>query len=1024
MTHFQPPTQAPSNVTGLESQEDLFQAFESGREHAGPLTGPLDPTAPAAGGPGNGDRPQPAPANDGLEQEIEQVTAAAMTLEEHLGKVNGSRSPELQQSVEQILQFCQGLSERLDPQDSLQSAWLQQQCDRVAAQIRQSQGQEAIFQTATQALQQILKADRVLIYQFDGNDQGQVVMESLVAGWTPSLAETLPTVTFGPMTRQHYQNQPVVAIANMTQAQLSPYQRQLMDRFQVQASASCAVVIDNQIWGLLVVQQCRQPHSWRQVELDLLRQVAREVAIALQLDRAETLTQDAEQWGQNSVQLLYRITSRTLEMAREATSIDRVLEFTCRELRRQVKADRVGVYRFNADWSGQFISEDKGSEWVPVVGVQDLMADRDTHLQETQGGRYRNNESFRVDDIYAVGHADCHIQILEEFQARAYVLAPIFCGPQLWGLLGVYQNTGPRQWEDRVEAITVEVAAQLGVALQEADYARSLQSKIAREAFISRIIDQIRRGAEVLSLSRLVCQEMRRVLECDRVVVYRFNPDWTGEFIAESVGSGWVSVMELQSRNPLMYADISQCGIRDLEISTAQMGMRVDTHIQRTQGKAFRDDNPFFCQTSDIYQESFPPCYQEVMESYEARAYVIGIICEKSGKPWGMLAAYQCSDTREWTSSETDIVVQLSNQLSITVQQAEYIRELEQTSRQLADTAEREKQEREELQQQIIRILTSVRPALDGDLTVRAPVTENLVGTVADAYNNTIQSLRQLVAQVKTAALQVDQTSENSQTAIAQMAEQTQRELTEINQALNQIQAMVNVAKSVATSAEQVNTSVQQANQIVQNGDQAMNRTVEGIAAIRETVAETTQKIKRLSEASQKISRVVSLIQNFTTQTNLLALNAAIEATRAGEYGRGFAVVADEVRLLSQQSAEATAEIERLVQEIQSETSAVSAVMDVGIEQVVKGTSLVTETRQTLNDIVNSTAQISELIHTITTASQTQNQQSETVIQIMNRLADTALQTSDQSAEINQSFRKLLSTSEALQSSVGRFKVD
>jgi methyl-accepting chemotaxis protein PixJ len=168
----------------------------------------------------------------------------------------------------------------------------------------------------------------------------------------------------------------------------------------------------------------------------------------------------------------------------------------------------------------------------------------------------------------------------------------------------------------------------------------------------------------------------------------------------------------------------------------------------------------------------------------------------------------------------------------------------------------------------------------------------------------------------------------------------------------------------------------------------------------------------------------VNLIGNFTTQTQLLALNAAIEATRAGAYGKGFAVVADEVRSLARQSAEATTEIEKLVQEIQAETSAVSMAMDTGIQQVVSGTSLVNETRQSLNAIVAATTQISELVQGIAQTTLDQTQQSQTVIQSMTDVAAIANQTAADSVQISDSFQELLATAEQLQSSVGQFKVN
>jgi methyl-accepting chemotaxis protein PixJ len=228
----------------------------------------------------------------------------------------------------------------------------------------------------------------------------------------------------------------------------------------------------------------------------------------------------------------------------------------------------------------------------------------------------------------------------------------------------------------------------------------------------------------------------------------------------------------------------------------------------------------------------------------------------------------------------------------------------------------------------------------------------------------------------------------------------------------------------VGSNAQQVEAAVQQANQTVREGDAAMNRTVDGILGIRETVAETSKRLKRLSESSQKVSRVVNLISNFTTQTQLLALNAAIEATRAGQYGRGFVVVADEVRSLARQSAEATTEIEQLVQEIQEGTAEVSVAMETGIQQVAQGTHLVTDARQNLNAIVEATSRISQLVEGITEATQVQTQQFKSVTKTVTEVAAIANKTSEDSVEISTSFKELLVMAQNLQTSADQFKVE
>jgi methyl-accepting chemotaxis protein len=249
------------------------------------------------------------------------------------------------------------------------------------------------------------------------------------------------------------------------------------------------------------------------------------------------------------------------------------------------------------------------------------------------------------------------------------------------------------------------------------------------------------------------------------------------------------------------------------------------------------------------------------------------------------------------------------------------------------------------------------------------------------------------------------------------------RQSIEIFSALEQVEQMAEAVRAVAVNASQAEAAVQEATQMVTEGDAAMNRTVDGIQSIRATVAETAKKVKHLGESSQRISTVVDLINAFAAQTNMLALNASIEASRAGEYGKGFAVVAEEVRALARQSAEATEEIRKLVVSIQTETNEVVKAMEAGTEQVVMGTKLVDETRQSLNRITATSSQIGQLVEAIAQASITQSQTSETVTRTMQNVAAIANKTSTEAQQVSSSFGQLREVAETLQAEISQFKV-
>lgn len=332
--------------------------------------------------------------------------------------------------------------------------------------------------------------------------------------------------------------------------------------------------------------------------------------------------------------------------------------------------------------------------------------------------------------------------------------------------------------------------------------------------------------------------------------------------------------------------------------------------------------------------------------------------------------------------------------------------------------------ERENLQRQVIRLLDDVEGAARGDLTVEAEVSADVLGAVADAFNLTIQNLREIVRQVKKAAKQVNQGSTNSESFARNQSSDALRMAEELAVTLNSVQMMTDSIQRVAENAREAEEVARTSSITALKGGDSVERTVAGILQIRETVSETARKVKRLAEASQEISKIVAVVSQIASRTNLLALNASIQAARAGDAGRGFAVVADEVRQLADRAAKSLKEIEQIVLQIQSETGSVMMAMEEGIQQVIDVTERSEQAKKSLEDIIQVSNRIDTLVRSITADTVKQRENSLNVAQVMQSVELTAQETSQESQRVAGSLQKLVSISRELLSSVERFKVD
>ena len=333
------------------------------------------------------------------------------------------------------------------------------------------------------------------------------------------------------------------------------------------------------------------------------------------------------------------------------------------------------------------------------------------------------------------------------------------------------------------------------------------------------------------------------------------------------------------------------------------------------------------------------------------------------------------------------------------------------------------KTESEQNQQAVLKLLDEMGDLADGDLTVRAEVTESITGAIADSINYTIESLRDLVAEIIHATKQVNQTTAQAQGTSETLLNAAELQSNQIAETTTAVAQMTQSILQVSKNADEASQVAKHSLDVAAQGSQAVQNTIAGMNEIRTQIQETSKRIKRLGENSQEISEIVELISDITEQTNILALNAAIQAASAGEAGRGFTVVAEEVQRLAERSSEATKQIGAIVKIIQNDTSSAVMAMEKSTEGVVDGARLSDAAGQALNQIEVVTHNLAGLIASISQATAAQASGAAVVSKNMLQIQNITTQTTEGTKLTAQSIGQLTSLAEELSASVAGFKL-
>ena len=342
-----------------------------------------------------------------------------------------------------------------------------------------------------------------------------------------------------------------------------------------------------------------------------------------------------------------------------------------------------------------------------------------------------------------------------------------------------------------------------------------------------------------------------------------------------------------------------------------------------------------------------------------------------------------------------------------------------------ASAAEHRKaaEENEQLNNSVINILQAVNQLSQRDLTARAPVTEDVIGTVSDSINALTDETARVLSGVTDIAGQVAEVSNTVKARAEEVTRVAMAGRTGLDQMMEALLEATQATNQVAALAEQSNEFTTEATDVIDTSLNTVTETVRDMESIRETIAETEKRIKRLGERSQEISGIVNLINTIAERTHVLALNASMQAAVAGEAGRGFAVVAEEVQRLAESARNATEQIGTLVNNIQVETNETINTVNRTIEQVVVGSEQAQKAGEQMRRTQEITAQLVQQVHSIAGAAEQQKTMSGLLLEAVQNVTQTNQDAAEQIQAQNKETDSLIEAARQLVDSVSVFKL-
>ncbi|MGK7916070.1 MAG: GAF domain-containing protein, partial [Prochloraceae cyanobacterium] len=748
--------------------------------------------------------------------------------------------------------------------------------------------------------------------------------------------------------------------------------------------------------GLLIAHQCSAPRAWEKSVIDVFAQIATQTGLAL--NNAQLLTNYAhlQKQAENETEWTKLLTNAVSNI-RTSLKHEDILTAAVEEARRAIGTDRVVIYSLDEQLGGKVIAESVTGEWPKTLGATiDDPCFSTRYLKEYQNGRVK-----AIDDIYAANLTPCYLGQLEPFAVKASLIVPILNQGSLLGLLIAHHCSGPRAWEKSEIDLFAQIATQTGLALNNGEllteYNR-LQEQAETETQWKKLFtdasERIHASLKREDILKTAVEESRQAIGVDRVVIYSLEEESWGKVIAESVVSDWPQALGIRLDDPCFRAHYFE---------------------QYQNGRVQA--------VEDIYAANFTACYLNQLQPLAVKAS-LNVPILSHGKLLGLLIAHQCSGPRAWEKSEMDLFVQIATQTGLALNNAQLLANAIHLQEQAEAKTQWTKlftdavaNIRTSLKQQDIltAAVEEARRAIVSDRVLIysleepswgkviaesvAPGLPKALGTTIDDpcfkaryfeqyQNGRIQAIENIYAAHLTPCYmgQLETLSVTAGLIVPILNQGKLLGLLIAHQCSGprvwqefEIKCFAQIAihvgfaikdaqlwqcfTQVSESQQETEALQQQVFTLVKDSETVLETFSNDIKVIRETVADTVNKVRHFSQSSHKISQAVSQISDLTTEMNDKAINITIEAGKTEDVVQGPVVsLAEMVRSLTNQLAQTTGEVQPLIAEIETEANQIVNAIEARKKNVFNESELVEEARQKLNQIATVSAQIGAVV--------------------------------------------------------------